>query len=90
MAHHPNLDYVLAVIESFLDERVFKGWGVEGIHFDFPSHSYDLVCTNGDVSVTVRLLCEWIDEAASGEHFKRRHIKHVLKDAFRIQIDPED
>lgn len=86
MRRHPDQDAVLRAIEEFMTKRVFRGWSVHGLHYDFRSSTYELVCTNGTVTVSVKLLSEWIDKALdSHESFARRPIKHALKDAFKIE-----
>ncbi len=84
MGQHPNREAVLEIIESFLAKRLFRGWRVDGLHYDFQTGAYDLICTNSEITVRVRLMQEWIEEAS------RRRIRHALKDAFKIDAPDED
>lgn len=91
MRQHPDQEAVLGVIEPLLSRHVFHGWRVDGLHYDFLGRVYELVCTNGPVTVRVRLPTEWVDHALDSEdHFKSRRIKHALKDAFKIEFPPDE
>jgi hypothetical protein len=87
---HPNHDAVQEVVEFVLSRHIFRGWRLEGIRYDAQHAAYDLVCSNGSVTVTARIVSEWVDEALGKGIPSRRRIKHALRDAFKIQAPDDD
>jgi hypothetical protein len=82
---------VVKVLESFMGERVFRGWNLVGLHYDYTTAAYDVVCTNGTVTVRVKLLDEWVHHMLdSKDRFRHFPIKRALKKAFKIEDRGEE
>jgi len=69
---------------------MFRGWRLDGLHWDFQHSSYDAACSNGNVTVSVQIMTEWVDEALGKGVPSRRRIKHALRDAFKLDPSLDD
>lgn len=87
---HPNHEAVQEVVAFVLSRHIFRGWHLDGIHYDAQHSAYDLVCSNGSVTVSARIMSEWVDEALGKGIPSRRRIKNALREAFKIQTPDDD
>ncbi len=87
---HPNPEAVQEVVAFVLSRRIFRGWRLDGMRYDAQHAAYDLACSNGSVTVSARIMSEWVDEALGKGIPSRRRIKHALREAFKIQASEDD
>lgn len=79
------------VVGSLLDDRIFEGWQVDGSRYDMMTSCYVFVCSNGATTVQVKLMSEHFDAVEkNNDKFKRRPIRRAFKQAFKIELTPDD
>jgi hypothetical protein len=88
---HPDQERVKELIQDIVDTtRRASEWTVQMMEFDFYTGSYQAILTWNGNSTAVRIQTEVIDDAYSGDNFKRRRIKRAIKEAVRPFFDLPD